>query len=185
MASETREIQEKNVTSGPAPDADDVRDDDDKARPDYVPAAGRQGGTGFFSIYKKGQGYWTRMGTAIAAALLGVLTAYNVYNYRAFFGMGGRPGVAMGVAAAMFALFAFFMWRLINKPANAEFLIATDSEMKKVNWTSRKELIGSTKVVILFMFFIAFFLAVIDVLFSGFFQLIGVLHEGTSTIGGG
>ena len=43
----------------------------------------------------------------------------------------------------------------MNKPANVDFLIATDSEMKKVNWTSRKELIGSTKVVILFMFLIA------------------------------
>src|SRR3712207_7866772 len=44
---------------------------------------------------------------------------------------------------------------LMNKPANVDFLIATDSEMKKVNWTSRRELIGSTKVVIVFMFLIA------------------------------
>ena len=43
----------------------------------------------------------------------------------------------------------------MNKPTNVDFLIATDSEMKKVNWTSRKELIGSTKVVIVFMFLIA------------------------------
>ena len=43
----------------------------------------------------------------------------------------------------------------MNKPTNVDFLIATDSEMKKVNWTSRKELIGSTKVVIIFMFLIA------------------------------
>jgi preprotein translocase SecE subunit len=52
----------------------------------------------------------------------------------------------------------------MNKPSNADFLIATDSEMKKVNWTSRKELIGSTKVVIFFMVIIASVLFVIDVL---------------------
>jgi hypothetical protein len=28
-------------------------------------------GPGFFAIYKKGQGYWTRMGTARGALLLG------------------------------------------------------------------------------------------------------------------
>ena len=49
----------------------------------------------------------------------------------------------------------------MNKPSNVDFLIATDSEMKKVNWTSRKELIGSTKVVIIFMFLIALFLFVV------------------------
>ena len=38
--------------------------------------------------------------------------------------------------------------------------------MKKVNWTTRKELIGSTKVVILFMFFIALLLFVFDMIFG-------------------
>jgi preprotein translocase SecE subunit len=78
---------------------------------------------------------------------------------------------------------------MMNKPSNVDFLIATDSEMKKVNWTSRKDLIGSTKVVIIFMFLIAFFLFVIDVVFSYFFFLIGVLRSspfgGGGTIGGG
>ena len=73
-----------------------------------------------------------------------------------------------------FALLTFF---LMNKPTNADFLIATDSEMKKVNWTSRKELIGSTKVVIGFMFMIAFLLFALDVLFGYFFFAIDVLKS--------
>jgi len=68
-------------------------------------------------------------------------------------------------------------WYLMNKPSNADFLIATDSEMKKVNWTSRKELIGSTKVVILFMFLIAILLFVIDILFGYLFYGITVLKS--------
>jgi len=56
-----------------------------------------------------------------------------------------------------------------------EFLVATDSEMKKVNWTTRKELIGSTKVVIIFMFIIAMFLFTCDLIFGAFFHLVGVL----------
>jgi preprotein translocase subunit SecE len=65
----------------------------------------------------------------------------------------------------------------MNRPTNADFLIATDSEMKKVNWTSRKDLIGSTRVVIAFMFLIAFFLFAVDVIFGYFFYLIDVLKN--------
>ena len=50
--------------------------------------------------------------------------------------------------------------------------------MKKVNWTTRKELIGSTKVVIFFMILIAALLFVLDVLFGYFFHVIRVLEFG-------
>jgi preprotein translocase SecE subunit len=73
-------------------------------------------------------------------------------------------------------VYGFIAWRLMNKPANVDFLIATDGEMKKVNWTSRRELIGSTKVVILFMFAIAIILFVLDLLFNTVFYGINVLR---------
>jgi preprotein translocase SecE subunit len=167
---------------------------DDRAIP---AAAARSTGGGFFTIYKRGQGYWTRMGTAMGAALLGALLAYNLYVWiPVLINLGSTPDalarerqVAIGVAAGFFVLYAGFVWWLTNKHENVDFLIATDSEMKKVNWTSRKELIGSTKVVIVFMFLIAFFLFAIDLLFSYFFYLIGVLKNspfgGGGTIGGG
>jgi preprotein translocase subunit SecE len=64
---------------------------------------------------------------------------------------------------------------MMNKPNNADFLIATDSEMKKVNWTSRRELFGSTKVVIIFMFLIAFLLFAFDIIFGYLFYFLDVL----------
>ncbi|MBV8781197.1 MAG: preprotein translocase subunit SecE [Phycisphaerae bacterium] len=82
------------------------------------------------------------------------------------------------ICAAFLAGFALLVFYLINRPNNADFLIATDSEMKKVNWTSREELIGSTKVVIGFMFLIAFMLFGLDVLFGYFFKLLTVLKAG-------
>src|SRR3712207_96559 len=36
-------------------------------------------GRGFFNIYKRGQGYWTRMGTVAAAILIGLLTANFIH----------------------------------------------------------------------------------------------------------
>ena len=168
------------VTAG---GADEPRDERPPERPEPTRAARPR----FFTIYKKGQGYWTRMGTAIGAALLIGLTSYQIYLHRPYLGISAET--AMAIAAVFFAVTAFFAWRLMNKPGNVDFLVATDSEMKKVNWTSRKDLIGSTKVVIVFMFLIALILFVIDILFSYFFYLIGVLHHspfgGGGTIGGG
>lgn len=59
---------------------------------------------------------------------------------------------------------------------SADFLIATDAEMKKVNWTTYKHVKGSTIVVIVATFLIAGILFVVDLGFSSFFKLIGVLE---------
>lgn len=152
-------------------------------------------GDGFFTIRKKGQGYWTRMGTALAAGLIIALTTWFFYQQLPpwltplFTHDGAAPAeriaaattarnVTLGICAAILLGFSLLIWRLMNKPSNVDFLIATDGEMKKVNWTSRRELIGSTKVVIIFMFFIAFILFFIDIIFGYFFQLINVLDTG-------
>jgi len=135
--------------------------------------------SGFFTIYKKGQGYWTRMGTAIGAGLLGALTAYELYYQIPPFLHGPTPEhdahIALGVAIAFLAAYSIWAFWFTNKPSTVDFLIATDSEMKKVNWTTRKELIGSTKVVIWFMLIITLFLFTCDILFGGFFYMVGVL----------
>ena len=82
---------------------------------------------------------------------------------------------AIGICAAFLIAYGLVIFWLMNKPGNADFLIATDSEMKKVNWTSRKELMGSTKVVILFMFLIAFMLFSFDIIFGYLFYFLDVL----------
>jgi preprotein translocase SecE subunit len=143
-------------------------------------------GGGFFTIYKRGQGYWTRMGTALGAALIAVLTAHFVYAQMRSIPYTWNEGnpvyipfkVCLATSLVVFFAIILFAWRLMNKPANADFLIATDSEMKKVNWTTRKELIGSTKVVIVFVFLISALLFLLDLVFGYFFQLIRVLEFG-------
>jgi preprotein translocase subunit SecE len=182
MASATTEKPENEkkamATDVVARGADD--EGGDKPRP---PQTQRAPGEGFFHIYKKGQGYWTRMGTAGAAALLAALTASFLYQHMPIWlqGVGvsvarSKP-VAIYIIAALLAGFGLLVFWLMNKPTNADFLIATDSEMKKVNWTSRKELIGSTKVVIIFMFLIAFLLFAFDIIFGYLFYAIGVLKS--------
>lgn len=143
-----------------------------------LPASRARGG--FFTIYKKGQGVTVRVGTAIAAGLLGLLTAYLlVFKYLTIFlpeslGKDMRQTYALGGAAIFLALYAGVLWWFINRPRNAEFLIETDAEMRKVSWTSRKDLIGSTKVVVIFMLMMAVFLFFSDLFFGYLLYLLGV-----------
>jgi preprotein translocase SecE subunit len=175
-------------------------DDGGDRPPPQTRAVGGDSG-GFFHIYKKGQGYWTRMGTAAAAGIIAALciqflySNLNVWLYPLF-----DPGTqssmsdelranaiahaqsmtklaSMGGCLAFLLGFAGLVFWLLNKPDYADFLIATDSEMKKVNWTTRKELIGSTKVVIIFMFLIAFLLFAFDLFFGYLFYFMDVLKN--------
>jgi preprotein translocase subunit SecE len=179
MASETKTKQEQAMAADDAtlvPPADEPRGSGGGGG-ERPPERAATGG-GFFSIYKKGQGYWTRMGTAIGAGLIGFLVTWQIYAQvpRFFADTVRGQKVALVIAGVFAAVYAFFAWRLMNKPAHVDFLIATDSEMKKVNWTSKRELIGSTKVVILFMFAIAIILFVLDLLFNTVFYSIRVLN---------
>jgi preprotein translocase SecE subunit len=56
-------------------------------------------------------------------------------------------------------------------------MIATEGEMRKVNWSTRREIFGSTVLVILLTLFIAVFCKIADLAFSSFFQWIDVLQS--------
>jgi preprotein translocase subunit SecE len=158
--------------------ADDRGPDESPKQPVQRPGD-TGGGGGFFHIYKSGQGYWTRMGTAMGAGLVAIFTTHFIYvdlRPRIPY-LREHPSVAMGIALGFLALAAVLIFYFINKPNTADFLIATDSEMKKVNWTSRKDLIGSTRVVIIFMFLIAGLLFGIDIVFGYVFYWLGVLKN--------
>lgn len=82
-------------------------------------------------------------------------------------------GVSILVLIGGIAVF----WFVGSRPTSVEFLIATDGEMKKVNWSTRKDIIGSTQVVILWSVLLVVGLFFVDMAFSTFFRLIGVLQK--------
>jgi len=167
------------------------RDEDREDAARNVAPSGPTIGGGFFHLYKPGQGYWTRMGTAGGAVLLIALLARFIYislatrtNLDVTIVNGvEKHGYTMKViiTAIFVAIAAGLTWYYLNKPFVVDFSTATESEMKKVNWTSRREIIGSTKVVIIFMFLIAFFLFFVDLFFAYLFYLIKVLHKAPFT----
>lgn len=82
-----------------------------------------------------------------------------------------------GIVAVVLVIGMILIFVFVGTQKRAvEFLIATDGEMRKVNWSSRREVMGSTWVVIAAAFLISATLFLIDQVFAFFFRSIDVLN---------
>lgn len=90
-----------------------------------------------------------------------------------------EPVLIQGIAASVVLLIGAILtyWFCGINSKSVEFLINTDMEMKKVNWSTRKDIIGSTWVVIGSSFLIAAFIFLTDFLMQALFKSIGVLQS--------
>lgn len=130
------------------------------------------------AIYKKGQGYWTRMMSGIAGAvltLLGAIWISEIFNNTEWFGLD--PIWWQAISGVLWcAILGGLLYVLVGvRSRSVDFLVATEAEMKKVNWSTRREIFGSTIVVILLAAGIAGFCKIFDLLFYWIFSSIRVL----------
>lgn len=72
-------------------------------------------------------------------------------------------------------LILWFAYRAVNVPTFAEFLIATEAEMNKVSWTSKRRLAQDTVVVLVTTVLMAVFLLVMDIFWGWLLSQVGVL----------
>ncbi len=130
-----------------------------------------------FAIYKKGQGKYTRICTFAGVMLVVILGARSLSDKLNGYSMTKPPAVRFGLPAGVVILAAYGLFRLVNRQRSADFMIATESEMKKVSWSSRKEIVGSTKVVIVFTCILAVVLFAVDMLFIWLFgkDMLGIM----------
>jgi preprotein translocase SecE subunit len=123
-------------------------------------------------IYKPGQGKYTRLGSGFSAAAVVLIGCWKLYQLLA--GSIESLWVTSIVPVVVFAAFGMGIYWLMNKAAVADFMIASEGELKKVNWSSRKEVAVSTMIVIFVVFAMAILLGATDMIFSFVFrQLIG------------
>ena len=125
-----------------------------------------------FQLYKSGQGRYLRGGTGVAAALVDLVFCYYLWTLlsRYLVENAYKPYLEYGIPAAVFAVLGVAVFFYVNKPNVVDFLVATETEMKKVSWSSRAELVGSTAVVIVTVFALALFIYFADYIFIYVFK---------------
>jgi preprotein translocase subunit SecE len=115
-------------------------------------------------IYKSGQGKYTRLCSGFAVAAVVAFGCWRLYQR-----LGATDlnlWVVSLVPVGVFVGLAALIYWLLNKPSVADFMIAAEGELKKVNWSSRREVAVSTVVVIIVVVFMAALLGTTDLVFQ-------------------
>lgn len=109
----------------------------------------------------------TRLWTAIACFIIAAYGCWVLHlKLQAAF---DSIWIETMVPAAVCAVCAAVIAWLSNKPVVADFLIAAEGEIKKVSWSTRKEIVSSTAVVITVVALLAVGLGIWDLLLHYFF----------------
>lgn len=124
-------------------------------------------------MYKPGQAKYTRLITGISVAVVAGIGCYRLYDQLAATDLS--PWIVFVLPLIVWCAFAVGIYWLLNKESVADFMIAAEGELKKVNWSSRKEVAVSTFVVILVVVVMAALLGATDLGFQMLFdRLLGV-----------
>ncbi len=123
-------------------------------------------------IYKPGQGKYTRLGSGAAGVAIVGWGCWRLYDVLS--GTDWNLWITTMVPVVIGVAFASGVYWLMNNAAVADFMIAAEGELKKVNWSSRKEVAVSTLIVIVVVIAMGVLLGVTDLIFSTVFRyLIG------------
>ncbi len=161
----------------------------ESAGPADRPAARPQRPAGSpFRVVKPGQGIYVRWLSAIGAGVLAVSMAHFVWSRLPLFGFVDQSDPVRTLVPVIVLLVAVYLifWAVGRNQSVVDFMIHTEGEMKKVNWSTRKEVWGATRVVIVTVLALAILLFIVDMFFIFFFGAIGVVKfDLTSQLVGG
>jgi len=125
-----------------------------------------------FKIYKPGQGYYTRLWSGLVAFGIAAGGSYVLWLKLAVItNLWIKTLVPVGLCIG----FGLLIFWLMNKPGAADFMISAEGEIKKVSWSSRREIAISTLIVICVVAIMAVMLFAADMTFKSLFMyLIGI-----------
>ncbi len=81
--------------------------------------------------------------------------------------------VQVGVPLGVWLFVCWIAFRVVNIAKFADFLVSVESELEKVTWPTRHEVVQATIVVLCTMIFLGVFLFLIDLLWTWLFSVIG------------
>ena len=125
-----------------------------------------------WKMYKEGQGKWARVLVVSAVALGAVYAVVALHEALPSRGLSTFPVLGFTYdyrflieGPILIAALAFAVW-LFNHPPAADFLIETETELRKVTWPSRKEEVNNSIVVVVTVVIIGAFVLSWDLLLS-------------------
>lgn len=143
-----------------------------------------------FQPYKRNQGRRVRLGTIVGFLLLAAAGIYSLVAHNSLSTASWQvripftenyswiilPDVIYTLPLLLTFLAIWVAYRVVNFPVFADFLIATEAELNKVSWTSRKRLIQDTVVVLVTVLLLTIFLFVVDQAWAWLLSRIGVVQ---------
>ena len=125
-----------------------------------------------FEIYKRGQGTRARSVTAIA---LGALAVFGCYSLQDFIGGYTEAKVKLGfmdlsvsvlLSAVAFLVAGMLVALICNHKRLVDYLISSETELRKVSWPTRADLKQQTVIVIVTILIFSALLFVADLVFA-------------------
>jgi preprotein translocase SecE subunit len=142
--------------------------------------------------YKRSQGQMVRRGTIVGILTLAGCGIFTMLRHNTLAAAsrdlrvvlpftGGRSltllrALPLTLPLLLAALSLWLAYRIVNLPVFADFLIATEAEVNKVSWTTRKRLIQDTIVVLVTVILLTVFLFVVDQAWAFVLTRIGVVQ---------
>ena len=125
-----------------------------------------------WKIYKEGQGKWARVLVVSTVALGAVYAVVALHEALPSRGLSTVPILNFTYdyrylieGPILIGALAFAVW-LFNHPPAADFLIDTETELRKVTWPSRKEEVNNSIVVVVTVVIIGAFILTLDLVLS-------------------
>jgi len=123
-------------------------------------------------IYKKGQGVQTRLWTGLVCT---AIISYGCFRlYETILAFTNNIWLYVMVPSAVWAGLVLLTFWLLNKQNVADFMIQAEGEVKKVSWSSRRELVLSTSIVIVLVLIMGLMLTAVDYAFILVFDGLGL-----------
>ncbi|RME85618.1 MAG: preprotein translocase subunit SecE [Planctomycetota bacterium] len=136
-----------------------------------------------FQIYKSGQAKTLRLLIAFLIQAFIIYGSYQLYLWLNFTDDRGNPlwvaqqigyseGLEMEITPRLLISIGFFVFASLanfffnNSQRFSEFLIDVQSELTKVSWASREEVVKSTVVVLFVTLVLMIYIAIVDQCFS-------------------
>ncbi|MEZ0229866.1 MAG: preprotein translocase subunit SecE [Planctomycetota bacterium] len=128
-----------------------------------------------FNFYRPDEGHRARALIGIAIAILGLYGSHSLWDWlpkgpedfwgKKIFDLGSdefalNPAVALALALSVGVLAAVL--KLVNYPRFVDFLIDTESELKKVSWASRRQVMSESIVVLATVVIVGLFVFTVD-----------------------